>query len=59
MQGASTSNHGVTEGSMEVHPKGCPEGNEILPDEFIINIADYEYVVVCAKFETAYPVRVL
>ena len=45
MQGASASNHDVTESSVEVHPKCFPWGNEIPPDEFSIDIPDYEYVV--------------
>ena len=45
MQGASASNHDVTESSVEVHLKCCPWGNEIPPDEFSIDIPNYEYVI--------------
>ena len=45
MQGASANNHDVTESSVEVHPKCFPCGNEIPPDEFSIDIPNYEYVV--------------
>ena len=37
-------NNDAAKGSMEVHPEGCPWGNQILTNKFFIDIADFEYV---------------
>jgi hypothetical protein len=39
--------YGTPKDSTKAHPEGSPQGNEIPPDKFPIDIQDCEYVLVC------------